>query len=132
MQTSRRFFLRSIAASAAAAPFILPSHVWAAPTGPNSKLTLGFIGMGIQMRGLLSTFIGRQDTQVVAICDVDTNRRNAAKKRVDDFYKNSNCDAYHDFREIINRKDIDAVCIATPDHWHAIITLAALRAGKDV
>ena len=132
MQTSRRFFLKSIAASAAAAPFILPSHVWAAPTGPNSKLTIGFIGMGIQMRGLLNTFIGRQDTQVVAICDVDTNRRNAAKKRVDDFYKNNNCAAYNDFREIINRKDIDAVCIATPDHWHAIITLAALRAGKDV
>ena len=132
MQTSRRFFLKSVAASAAAAPFILPSHVWSAPVGPNSKLTVGFIGMGIQMRGLLSTFIGRQDTQVVAVCDVDTNRRNAAKKRVDDFYKNSNCAAYNDFREIINRKDIDAVCIATPDHWHAFITLAALRAGKDV
>jgi len=68
---------------------------------------------------------------------VDTTRREAAKKRVDEYYaqkgeQGSQCAAYNDFREIIERKDIDAVCIATPDHWHAIITVAALRAGKDV
>ena len=131
MQTSRRTFLKSIAASAAAAPFLLPSRVWSAPTSPNGKLTMGCIGMGTQMRGLLGNFLG-QDTRMVAVCDVDTTRRTAAKKRVDDFYKNSDCTAYGDFREIINRKDIDAVVIATPDHWHAIPTLAALRAGKDV
>ncbi len=131
MQTSRRTFLKSMAASAAAAPFLLPSRVWSAPTSPNGKLTMGCIGMGTQMRGLLGNFLG-QDTRMVAVCDVDTTRRNAAKKRVDDFYKNSDCQAYADFREIINRKDIDAVVIATPDHWHAIPTLAALRAGKDV
>ncbi len=129
MQTSRRTFLKSLAAGAAASPFILPSHVWSA--APGGKVTMGFIGMGTQSRGLLGNFLG-QETRVVAVCDVDTNRRNAAKKRVDDFYKNSDCAAYNDFREIINRKDIDAVCIATPDHWHAIPTLAALRAGKDV
>ena len=131
MQTSRRTFLKSMAASAAAAPFLLPSRVWSAPTGPNGKLTMGFIGMGKQSRGLLNGFLG-QDTHVVAVCDVDTTRRLDAKKHVDDFYKNTDCQAYTDFREIINRKDIDAVCIATPDHWHTIPTLAALRAGKDV
>ena len=129
---SRRSFVRRLAAGALAAPFILPSRIWAAPTGPNSKLTLGFIGMGKQAQGLLGGFIGRQDTQVLAVCDVDTTRRNAAKKRVDDQYQNTACTAYNDFRELIDRKDIDAVVIATPDHWHAIITLAALRAGKDV
>ena len=131
MQTSRRTFLKSLAAGAAASPFLLPSHVWSAPTAPSGKLTMGFIGMGKQMGGLLGGFLG-QDTRCVAVCDVDSTRRNAGKKRVDDFYKNSDCAAYVDFREIINRKDIDAVCIATPDHWHTIPMLAALRAGKDV
>lgn len=139
MQTSRRTFLKQIAASTTVMPFILPSHIWAAETKPNSKLTMGFIGMGKQSRGLLGGFLG-QDTQVLAVCDVDTTRRENAKKRVDDYYAQrpelkagaGGCAAYSDFREIIGRKDIDAVCIATPDHWHTIITLAALRAGKDV
>jgi predicted dehydrogenase len=131
-QTSRRTFLQRVAASAVAAPFILPSRLWAAPTGPNSKLTLGFIGLGIQGAGLLRGFLGRDDTQVLAVCDVDTTRRTAAKQRVDERYVNGDCAAYNDFRELIARKDIDAVVIATPDHWHTVPTLAALRAGKDV
>lgn len=139
MQTSRRTFLKQIAASTTVMPFILPSHIWAAETKPNSKLTMGFIGMGKQARSLLGGFLG-QDTQVLAVCDVDTTRRENAKKRVDDYYAQrpelkigaGGCAAYNDFREIIVRKDIDAVCIATPDHWHTVITLAALRAGKDV
>ena len=135
MRTSRRSFLKQ-AAGPAAVPFVLPSSVWAADTKPNSRLTMGFIGMGTQNRGLLGGFLG-QETQVVAVCDVDTTRRNAAKKRVDEFYgkkaaQRGGCDAYNDFSDVIKRKDIDAVCIATPDHWHAFITLAALRAGKDV
>ena len=132
---SRRTFIQQIAAGAVGAvvaPLILPSRVWSASTGPNDRLTLGFIGMGKQAQGLLAGFMGRQDTQVLAICDVDTNRRNAAKKSVDDHYANTNCAAYSDFRELLARKDIDAVVVATPDHWHAIPTLAALRAGKDV
>lgn len=132
MQASRRSFLKGAAASVAV-PFILPSHVWAAQ--PNSKLTMGFIGMGKQSGHLLGVFLGHE-TQVVAVCDVDTKRREAAKKRVDEFYSakggQAKCDQYNDFRELLARKDIDAVCIATPDHWHAIQTLAALKAGKDV
>jgi predicted dehydrogenase len=97
---------------------------------------MGFVGMGTQNRGLLGGFLG-QETKVLAVCDVDTTRREAAKKRVDEYYaqkgeQGSQCAAYNDFRELIQRKDIDAVCIATPDHWHAIITVEALRAGKDV
>ena len=130
MSPSRRSILKTMAASAAA-PFLLPSRVWSAPVGPNSKLTMGFIGMGKQSHGLLSGFLAR-DTQVLAVCDVDTTRRNTAKAKVDNAYKNSDCFATGDFRELIARKDIDAVCIATPDHWHAIPMLAALRAGKDV
>ena len=136
MQLSRRSFLQRAAQSAAVAPFILPSHIWAAPTKPNSRLTMGFIGVGTQGGYLLGGFLG-QETQVLAVCDVDGDRRTAAKKRVDEFYARqarhgSGCAACNDFRDIIGRKDIDAVCIATPDHWHAIITLAALGSGKDV
>jgi len=136
MHTSRRSFLRRAAASASLAPFILPSHIWAADAKPNARLGMGFIGMGKQSRGLLGGFLG-QETQVLAVCDVDTTRRTNAKKKVDDYYaskpgKGGPCADYTDFREIINRKDVDAVCIATPDHWHTVITLAALRAGKDV
>jgi predicted dehydrogenase len=92
---------------------------------------MGFIGMGKQSQGLLSNFL-QQKTRVLAVCDVDTKRRDNAKQKVDQFYRNRDCSAYNDFRELLARKDIDAVCIATPDHWHAIPTLAALRAGKDV
>jgi predicted dehydrogenase len=137
---TRRGFIKSTVlggVGAMALPNLLPSHVWAADPGPNATLTMGFIGMGRQAQGLLGAFLG-QNTRVLAVCDVDTTRREAARRRVDDFYaqksgvKPGGCAAYNDFRELIARKDIDAVCIATPDHWHAIITLAALRAGKDV
>jgi predicted dehydrogenase len=140
---NRRGFIKSTLISGVgmmALPHLLPSHVWAAETGPNSRITMGFIGMGRQARGLLGAFLGQKNTRVVAVCDVDTTRREDAKQRVDNFYaqesgdgaKPKGCAAYNDFIELIARKDIDAVCIATPDHWHAIMTLAALRAGKDV
>jgi predicted dehydrogenase len=135
---SRRSFLR-YAALAGSAPFILPSRVWAAETPPNSQITLGFIGMGTQNRGLLGAFLRHEQTRVVAVCDVDTTRRENAKKIVEKFYAAPSakgtykgCAAYNDFRELIARKDIDGVVIATPDHWHALTTIAAARAGKDV
>jgi len=136
MTLSRRLFLTRALAGAITAPVILPSRIWAAETKPNSLVTMGFIGMGKQSRGLLSGFLGN-DTKVLAVCDVDTTRREDAKKKVDDYYAKkgeatAGCAAYNDFRELIARKDIDAVCIATPDHWHTFIALAAVRTGKDV
>ena len=128
---SRRNFIKATSALAAAAPFILPSRVWGAKTAPSERLTMGFIGLGKQARDLMHNFLW-QETRVLAVCDVDLNRRNDAKQTVDKFYSNSDCVTYDDFRDLIARTDIDAVCIATPDHWHAIPTLAALRAGKDV
>jgi predicted dehydrogenase len=132
MQNSRRTFLNQMLAAGAASPFILPSRIWSAPTGPNGKITMGFIGAGNQASGLLGAFLSQQDVKVLAVCDVNTDRRNEAKERVDKTYGNSDCASYNDFRQITDRKDIDAVCIGTPDHWHAIPTLAALRSGKDV
>jgi predicted dehydrogenase len=135
---SRRNFLRSTALFAAA-PFILPSHVWSANVAPSNRITLGFIGMGTQNRGLLNGFLNSQETQVLAVCDVDQNRRENARKTVEAFYAKQTgrgeykgCDSYSDFRALLKRDDIDAVVIATPDHWHAYMSIAAAKAKKDV
>ena len=125
----RRNFLKSTAV--ASAPFILPSSIWGAKIKPNDRVVMGFIGMGKQNNGLLNNFIG-QGIQAVAVCDVDTNRRKNAEKIVNQKHKNSDCQAFVDYREITEDKNIDAVCIATPDHWHSVITISALKNGKDV
>jgi predicted dehydrogenase len=136
---TRRQFLKATAALAVAAPSILPASVWGAAKGPNDRLTLGFIGMGKQNSGLLNGFIHNQETQVVAVCDVDTTRREHAKQTVEAYYAKQaskgsfkGCDTYTDFRELIARPDIDAVVVATPDHWHALNVIAAADAGKDI
>ena len=131
LKVNRRDFLKTASMLSAAAPFFLPSKVWGADTAPSNRLTMGFIGMGKQGRYLLNNFLN-QETRVLAVCDVDTTRRNDVKQKVDKHYGNQDCASYNDFREIIARKDIDAVFIGTPDHWHAIPTLAVLRSGKDV
>jgi predicted dehydrogenase len=101
---------------------------------------MGFIGMGKQSRGLLGNFMNQEGVEVVAVCDVDTTRREAAKSEVEKHYAKAKdkpsgwkgCDAYNEFEKITGRDDIDAVCIATPDHWHAVGTIAALENGQDV
>ncbi|HNT36176.1 MAG TPA: Gfo/Idh/MocA family oxidoreductase, partial [bacterium] len=77
-------------------------------------------------------FCAYPEVQVVAVCDVDAPRCEGAKRQVDAVYGNQDCACIHDFREIIQRRDIDIVCIATPDHWHAIPAIWAMRSGKDV
>src|SRR5881394_2993543 len=136
---TRRTFLKTAATAASTAPFILPSRIWAAEVKPNDRIGLGFIGMGKQNRGLMGDFLGRNETQTIAVCDVDTHRREHAKKTVEDHYAKqtesgsyNGCAAYYDFRGLIGRKDIDAVVIATPDHWHAIIAVAAANAKKHI
>lgn len=137
MKSSRRSFLKH-ASVAAAAPFILRSSIWAAAVKPNDRIGMGFIGMGKQNKGLLRGFMGNEKVRVIAVCEVDTTRREKAQADVNTYYTDNpdrgkpDCAAYNDFRELVARKDIDAVCIATPDHWHTIPALAALRAGKDV
>ncbi len=134
---SRRQFLKltgTFAVAAGASSLLLPRGLFGADA-PSRQIGMGFIGMGIQSRGLLRGFLSAKNTRVLAVCDVDTTRREDAKKTVDKHYgvaSGAGCAAYNDFKEIIQQKDIDAVCVATPDHWHAIVTLAALRSGKDV
>jgi len=105
---------------------------------PSDRLNLGFIGIGTQGRGLMDGFLHKKETQTVAVCDVDTTRRENGKRIVEEFYATQTgsdykgCATYTDFRELLARKDIDAVVIATPDHWHALIAIAAARANKDI
>lgn len=137
MKTNRRTFLKA-ATALSAAPFILPSRLWAAEVPPSERVVMGFIGTGKQAKHLLNNFIHQKNVRVVAVCDVDTTRRNLAQARVNEFYTahpelgSPECAAYNDFRDLIARGDLDAVCIATPDHWHTIPVIAALKAGIDV
>ena len=136
---TRRSFLRTTSAASLAAPLFLTSGL-AAPgqKRPGERITVGFIGVGTQGRGLLDNFLRQPDTQVLAVCDVDTTRREHSRKTVDDFYaakgnkETKGCTPYKEFQELLARQDIDAVVIAVPDHWHAFVAVAAAEAGKDI
>ncbi len=151
-KVNRREFLKSsavVAAMAAAGPFIVPSSVFG-KNSPSNRITLGVIGCGNQSTVDLPEFLNYEACQVVAVCDVnkgshgyrtpqqflgrepqrDFVNASYAKKAPGGSYKG--CDIYEDFRDVIARKDIDAVVIIAPDHWHAIMTIMAARAGKDI
>jgi predicted dehydrogenase len=100
---------------------------------------VGLIGLGLMMGGHQGHLCGRSDTQVLAVCDADRGKRERAKKSVEDSYaqrqgttRYQGCEAYLEFEKIMERRDIDAVVICTPDHWHAPISVMAMRHGKDV
>jgi len=132
----RRFF--KTAAAAFAAPLVVPRSVLGGKErfSPSNRITLGFIGVGKQNRWHLHRFMSYGDVQVLAVCDVDTTRREHARKKVHEKYgagpSKKGCGAYNDFRKIIERDDIDAVVIATPDHWHVIPIIEACKARKDI
>jgi len=125
---SRRDFLRKAVSTAVAAPIFIDSKVF----GANDRFTMGCIGMGGQGRGDMGNGLGFKEVRVLAVCDVATEHRNMAKDMVDKRYDTTDTAAYNDFRHIINRDDIDSVLIGTPDHWHAIIAVEAMKHGKDV
>jgi len=138
---TRRDFVRRAAAIGLAAPLLTSTRALRAATATtlpaSERITLGFIGIGKQATGHLDFLSGLGNTQVLAVCDVATVRRDRAKQIVDDKYQlierqGAVCDAYKDYRELLDRKDIDAVVIGTPDHWHASIAIEACKAGKDV
>lgn len=132
MSIDRRRFLTTTA-GVLAAPMVFTAPSFARRARVNEQITVGFIGMGIRSRNLMNGgWLGDDRLRVLAVCDVDTTRRDVGKQRVDDAYENSDCAAYNDYREILARDDIDAVVIATPDHWHAIQAIEACHAGKDV
>jgi predicted dehydrogenase len=131
----RDFLTRSavLAAGAAAIPYIIPaSALGKGDDAASNKITFGLIGCGGQGCGVMGAAMGQRDTHVLAVCDVNANNAANAKKKVDDHNGNKDCVPYHDFRELLARKDIDAVIIATPDHWHALIAIEAAKQGKDI
>ncbi len=129
-QTSRRRFLGGVIA-AAAAPQFIPSRVLGGETAPSRKIQLGHIGTGGQGTGLLHNFLTVQTATSVAIADPYQQRREASGRIVKES-QGHEPKLYTDFRDLLADKSIDAVVIATPDHWHVPIGLAAVRAGKDV
>lgn len=138
---SRRKFLLSGAGALGAAvalPTIVPASVLGA-AAPSERINLGMIGMGLMMGGHLNGMLRHSDTQVLAVCDVKQNKLNSAKDRVEKTYAGKTasgtykgCTAYTDYEALCARPDIDAVFVVTPDHWHALNSLAAIKAGKDV
>ncbi len=130
---SRRNFLQGLSA-AVAAPYVITSDALGSQDRPaaSERIVMGGIGIGNMGRGDMGNFLGRKDVQYVAVCDVKKGSREGAKAKTDKQYSNTDCKAYNDFRELLARTDIDAVHVATPDHWHATIVLDACRSGKDV
>jgi hypothetical protein len=130
---SRREFIKTASATIAV-PYIITSSALGDSERPpaSDRIVMGGIGIGNMGRGDLAAFLGRPDVQYVAVCDVRTGARDSAKARTNERYQNSDCQSYNDFRELLARADIDAVHIATPDHWHAIMVIEACRNGKDV
>lgn len=133
MKIKRRNFLKKsglIAGGAYLLPTIIPSSAF----GANDKITIGMIGTGIHGTNTnLKAYLKlADDCQVIAACDVDSSHVQRAKGLIDEQYQNKDCTAYKDFRELLERRDIDAVQISTPDHWHAPIAMMAIKKKKDV
>ncbi len=136
-RVGRRGFLKtalSAGAAAAVAPTIIPSSALGldGSVAPSERVTVGGIGIGNRGTYDLTCFLEQKDVQFLAVSDVKQNRRDAVKKMADDHHKNNECKMYRDFRELLDRQDIDAVLIATGPNWHATAAAYAARAGKDM
>ena len=136
---TRRGFLG--AAAAAAAPWLVPASALgrSGSAAPSDRIAMGIIGPGGRGRSNTQAFLASRDSHVVVMCDVDSSRRERAKQMVESYYARhlakgsyGGCFESSDFREILARDDVDAVMIATPDHWHAPMALIAAKAGKDM
>jgi hypothetical protein len=133
-QANRRDFLKAAAAGAVAVPYLIPGSALGAEgrAAPSNRIVMGGIGIGNQGSGDQGAFLGRGDVQYVAACDVSEKHLNDALGRANQRYRNRDCKPYHDFRDLLARTDIDAVHVATPDHWHIQVVVEACRHGKDV
>jgi glucose-fructose oxidoreductase len=136
---TRRDFLRTTAVSTVGAMVFTPRALGSTPALPPSRqITLGHIGVGGQGSGLLRGFLEVEGARSVAVCDAFRSRREASAELINQKYASQKksgqykgCATYEDFRDLLNDPGIDAVVIATPDHWHVPVALAAARAGKD-
>jgi hypothetical protein len=136
MILNRRRFLKTAAQAGAllAMPYVIPGTALGknGTVAPSERIVLGGIGIGNRGTYDLGCFLHEPDARFVAVCDVKTEHRKAAKEMVDAKYGNSDCATYVDLRELLARRDIDAVLIATGPNWHALASVLAAQAGKDV
>jgi predicted dehydrogenase len=134
---NRRTFLRNAAGASLASaifPHLLPASALGADgtVAPSNRIVVGCIGTGPQGTGDMHGFLAQKDAHVAAVCDLKQEQLQQARDAVNKAYQNQDCAAYQDFRELLARKDIDACLVATPDHWHVLVSVAAVKAGKDV
>lgn len=142
-ESSRRKFLKNSIKGAVGSlalvniPTIVPAHVLKGPMAPSNRINVGAIGNGRISREHDMPGVWKHDNaRIMAVCDLDKNRLQSAQKLVQDYYAKKNIKQdvkmYEDYEELLNNKDIDAVIISTPDHWHVLPAVTAVRAGKDV
>jgi predicted dehydrogenase len=136
-RSTRRQFLKVSGAAtlgAAAAPYFVPSSALGlgGAVAPSERIVMGCIGTGGQGQGDMGAMMSFPEVQVIAVCDVDEGHKRSAAANVNKKYGNSDCREFKDFRELLAIKEIDAVTVTTPDHWHALCSVAAANAGKDV
>ncbi len=137
MKDSRRKFIKKAAGATlamVAAPYIIPGSALGknGAVAPSNRIVMGGIGLGGMGTGNSRNFLRKKEVQYVAVCDVDTKHLDRAKSMVDGTYKNNDCRTYKDYREFLEKEKLDAVTIALPDHWHAIISIAAANKGLDI
>jgi predicted dehydrogenase len=130
---TRRSLLRG-ALAAAAAPYVITSFSLAGADRPlpSNRLAMGCVGVGGRGSGDMRGFLSFDEVQVVAVCDIDKTYRERARDTVNQHYGSQGCEGFNDFRDVVTRRDIDLVMCATPDHWHALITITAMKNGKDI
>lgn len=126
---SRRRFLSTGAAALGVAPM---AYLRAQGGSPNEEISIGLIGCGGMGNGNMKTFLNIEGVRVVAVCDVDKNQMSRSEKIVNGFYKNKDCKTYSDYTDLLQHPELDAICLATPDHWHARIGIDAANAGLDI
>jgi predicted dehydrogenase len=135
-KSSRRMFLRNTAITAGSLVFApVFCRASAASYSANERINIGFIGTGKRGTNLLRTFVRQAGVRAVAVCDVDSNKMHRAREVAEEYYSsvsNERCAVYNDYRAVLVRRDVDAVVIGTPDHWHAIPAITACEVGKDV
>ena len=130
---TRRAFLGG-AGAVVAAPYVITSAALGAPgkAPASERITMGAIGLGGRGTHDLQALMANDDVQVLALCDVKQERREAVKQLVDQKYESSDCATYRDLRELLARDDVDAVLVATGDNWHTMAAILAAKAGKDM
>jgi len=130
---SRRQFL-AVTGAVLAAPTLIPASALGrgGATAPSERITLGVVGWGMQGPSNTDAFLREKDCQVLTACDLDQNHLQAAMSRINGHYGTSDCKSYKDFREMMARSDIDAVMLAVPDTWHALVAVEAANNKKDI